>query len=184
MKKKYIITFVQIICIFLLCILLLVCMYQKYIEKKNFIKIGGIGIAIINSGSMEPTLKIGELIMISEKKQYNIDDIILFQEQDALVTHRIETIEADMVTTRGDANNISDEAIPVENIQGKVIFHSFIAGCILNYAIRPIFLVISIYIIVDSIKQRKIKESKIKMQKRCQETIKREFKKRKEETQV
>ena len=163
MQKKIVLKIFQIVTIILLSVLLLFSLYQKYIKKSPLIKIGGLGIAIINSGSMQPTLNIGEMILIQEKKEYNVNDIVVFSETDFLVTHRIIEVNEKEISTKGDANNIKDEPISKQNIQGKVIYHSEILGWVLNYSIRPSILIIMIYIFFSSILNIKKVKSEVKL---------------------
>ena len=163
MQKKIVLKIFQIVTIILLSVLLLFSLYQKYIKKSPLIKIGGLGIAIINSGSMQPTLNIGEMILIQEKKEYNVNDIVVFSETDFLVTHRIIEVNEKEISTKGDANNIKDEPISKQNIQGKVIYHSEILGWVLNYGIRPSILIIMIYIFFSSILNIKKVKSEVKL---------------------
>lgn len=91
----------------------------SFLGYKNF---------IISSGSMEPTLKIGDIIIVKENEQLSVNDIISFNNSgNAIVTHRIiEIIEKDnniYYKTKGDANNSSDEELlEKENIEGKYVF--------------------------------------------------------------
>lgn len=88
----------------------------------------GIKSYVIISGSMQPNLDIGDVVVV---KDYNEEkpqkgDIISFRQGHSVVTHRInEIIEKDGVATyktKGDNNNIEDsETIKYENIEGKVI---------------------------------------------------------------
>lgn len=81
----------------------------------------GIGTAVVMSGSMEPTLSVNDLVIISQSEHYEVGDIIVYQSEDSLVIHRIVEIEDEMVTARGDANDISDAPISEIYIKGKLL---------------------------------------------------------------
>ena len=74
---------------------------------------------VVDSGSMEPALKINSLIIVNEKSpdQINIGDILTYYGADSVtrVTHRVKEIgpNNEYFITQGDANNIED-AMPVE----------------------------------------------------------------------
>jgi len=84
---------------------------------------------IIVSGSMEDTLKKGDLIFVEqiETNEIKVGDIIAFFENEFVVTHRVVSVEVAengdrSFTTKGD-NNVSADLVPVlpENIVGKSI---------------------------------------------------------------
>lgn len=81
----------------------------------------GIGVAVVMSGSMEPTLSVDDLVVIRQTEDYQVGDIIVYQSGASLVIHRIVDIQGDTVTARGDANNTNDEPIRDVYIKGKLL---------------------------------------------------------------
>jgi len=78
--------------------------------------------ASITSGSMWPTLKKGDFILIKGVKNLNeikVGDIVVYKNPKGFTIHRIVEIKGDMVTTRGDANNVNDTPINFADIIGK-----------------------------------------------------------------
>ena len=82
----------------------------------------GYGAAVVLSGSMEPEFSAGDLIVVKEAESYSLRDIVVFQDGRSLVVHRIISMDAETVTTQGDANNVADDPIQISAIKGKVIF--------------------------------------------------------------
>ena len=88
----------------------------------------GIRLYTVQSGSMEPTIKTGSLILVKTKGTYAPSDIITFYKSSAskeAVTHRLLELKTENgITygiTQGDANNTPDqERIYLYNIIGKV----------------------------------------------------------------
>ena len=80
----------------------------------------GYGASVVLSGSMEPTLSVGDLILIREEEQYHTDDMVVYQTGRTAVVHRVVSIDEETVITRGDANNGNDEPFSVSLIKGKV----------------------------------------------------------------
>ena len=88
----------------------------------------GIKTYVIISGSMEPNIKIGDIV-ITEKVKENLEigDIISYRKGSSVITHRIsQIIEKEngekVYKTKGDNNNTEDsEEITTENIEGKVV---------------------------------------------------------------
>jgi len=82
--------------------------------------------AIILSGSMSPTLKIGDIVYIRKGNSYQVDDIISFRYEgvEKSSTHRIVSIDIDgNIYTKGDNNDSVDMVtITSEQIEGRVVF--------------------------------------------------------------
>lgn len=98
----------------------------------------GLGMAVVMSGSMEPCLKVNDLIIVQEKENYQEGDIIVYQTTNQLVVHRIISINGDMLTTQGDANNVPDDPIEYNAVKGTVIAHISFAGVIINVLKTPV----------------------------------------------
>lgn len=81
----------------------------------------GYGAAVVLSGSMEPEFSKGDLIFVKETDRYQKNDIVVFQDGNLLVVHRIISLDGEAVTTKGDANNTADDPIHVSAIKGVVI---------------------------------------------------------------
>lgn len=84
---------------------------------------------VVQSGSMEPSIKVGDLIIINKQDgyRYKKDDVVTFRDAtNRTVTHRIIEIEKragkDFYSTKGDANRTEDiDFVSQNNIVGKVI---------------------------------------------------------------
>lgn len=72
----------------------------------------GIGFANVVSGSMEPVLKKGTLLLVRKKADAETGDIVVYQSEGNLIVHRIIFTEGDQVITKGDANETED--IPIK----------------------------------------------------------------------
>ena len=98
----------------------------------------GYGAAVVLSGSMEPTISEGDLIIVQETDQFKENDIVVFQDGKLLVVHRITNISGERVLTKGDANQIADEPINVSDVKGKVLFWIPYVGNVVNILKTPI----------------------------------------------
>ena len=107
--------------------------------------LNGVRLFNVMSGSMEDTLPVGSVIIVSEREIEELaeGDIITFISNDPLfygeiVTHRIVEI-ADfqgsvMFITKGDANEDRDQAAAIPaNVIGKVVFNIPLLGYVLNF---------------------------------------------------
>lgn len=101
---------------------------ETFLFPKKTPSFFGIKTYIIVSGSMEPNLNIGDIVVVKSNKQKSLKkgDIISFRENQSIITHRInEVLKVDgeiKYKTKGDNNNVVDsELVKYENIEGKVI---------------------------------------------------------------
>lgn len=84
------------------------------------------GLAVL-SDSMTPTFKAGDLLLTKEvtAPELKVGDIISYRCSDAVVTHRIESIEKNqdrsVFITKGDANQFIDEPVAADQIIGKTV---------------------------------------------------------------
>ncbi len=107
---------------------------------------GGIKVKIVKSGSMEPTIMTGSIVIIKPEPAYSIGDIITFGKDTKTqipTTHRIVAVSGSGASsefqTKGDANDAPDPvATRMSDISGKVIFHASYIGYILDFARKPL----------------------------------------------
>jgi len=76
---------------------------------------------VVSSGSMSPSLRVGDVVLIDRDSPVNEGDIVAFQAGDHTVVHRaVGTTEEGEVTTRGDANRVDDSgSLGQEEIVGR-----------------------------------------------------------------
>jgi len=127
---------------------------------------GNYRLLVVKSGSMEPAIKMGSLVVIKPQNDYKIGDIITFgpfSKNHPPTTHRIHDIKitggSSFYITKGDANNAPDQReISQKDIIGKVIFSIPYIGYAIEAAKKPIgFLLIiivpALLIIFDEVKK-------------------------------
>lgn len=98
----------------------------------------GYGMSIVLSGSMEDRLSVDDLVIIKAEDEYKVNDIVLYQDGDSLVIHRIIGIDGDTVTTKGDANNVADEPINKSQIKGVLVYDIAGLGAVVNILKQPV----------------------------------------------
>ena len=102
-------------------------------------KIFGWGEVVFLSGSMEPSIKTGSLALIHEQDSYEVDDIVTYVKDYTLITHRIIEIHDDeKIVVQGDANNVEDEPITKNMIEGKVVCSVPYIGTVIRQLKTPI----------------------------------------------
>ena len=89
----------------------------------------GIKMYVIVSGSMEPELEIGDIVIVKDLKdddKINKDDVISFRQGQTVITHRVSEVVningVEKYKTKGDNNNTEDTMIiGREIVEGKVV---------------------------------------------------------------
>lgn len=133
---------------FLIILLILIgnIVYLRFVLNKQIASVFGKSFFIVETGSMEPAIQSGELIITSKTNKYGIGDIVtVLDENDCIYTHRIVGIKEKSIITKGDSNNVFDEEVNSDLIIGKVVFHSKILGLFIVYALKPITI---LYIVI------------------------------------
>ena len=112
LKKTILILLDMIIVIVsILIFLALVYVFQTRIQHKSYSNIFGFTAFRVATGSMENTIEVGDIVITKLDTPVNLNDIIVFQENNYFITHRLITILDDELITKGDANNSEDKAI-------------------------------------------------------------------------
>lgn len=145
--KKVIVGIITII-LMLLMAFNVYSFYSVKVLKQDLPSINGYAILEVVSGSMEPTIHVGDLIVINTKEtNYSKNDIVTFKDVDgSFVTHRIKFIDDVEMTTRGDNNNSDDAAMPVNSLVGKYLFKINGLGRLLASFKNP-FVMVMIFVI-------------------------------------
>ena len=103
---------------------------------------------VVLSGSMEPTLRVGDLAVVGPVRQdeLEIGDVITYrtaQRPDLVVTHRLIGITTDergrpTLQTKGDANDSADQVLTEPGaVLGRVAYGVPKAGYVVEFARRP-----------------------------------------------
>lgn len=145
---------------------------------------GNYKIKIVKSGSMEPAIKTGAVVVIKPSDVYRIGDIITFGEDTKTqipTTHRIIDTEGSgqnqLFQTKGDANDSEDpRPVSVSEVSGKVILDVPYLGYVLDFAKRPMGFVLlvgipAVVVIIDEIMKIVSEVKRIKRKKAEDEFI-------------
>lgn len=107
------------------------------VSTRGYVKVGGFSMFRVITGSMEPTISTGAILVNKETdiEDIEVDDIICYRTKVAeiygsIVTHRVVAVQKDEdgkihLETRGDANFTSDPFyVGEEDLVGKVTWYS------------------------------------------------------------
>lgn len=118
------------------CLTIFITLIAFYFLSSNLNIFGSYRSFVVQSGSMEPAISTGDIIITKSQNVYNTGDIITFDNK-GLVTHRIIAAEkeSEEFHTKGDANRTNDEdKIAPEQIVGKVIMTIPRLGYLMSFA--------------------------------------------------
>ena len=123
-KLSKILGYILNILIILVTIIIILAIYyfvQIKIANKPYANIFGYTFFEVATGSMDPTIDVGDVIIVKITNEVNENDIIVCNKDNAFITHRLIKIEEDNFITKGDANNTEDEPMQKSDLIGKVV---------------------------------------------------------------
>lgn len=148
---------IYVILLIILCINFIIIIQSK-VRKDKVPSIFGYKPFIVLSGSMQPNIMVGDLVLVKnvDAKELKVNDVIAFRDGDKIVTtHRI--VDTDTSTgekcfvTKGDSNNTKDEKLVCKNkIEGKMVKRIPKLGKAVNFIQQPlgfIIMMMTIFII-------------------------------------
>lgn len=122
----------------------LIASYKRIALKDQMPLVCGLGSAVVLTGSMEPVIMPGDMILIQNKASYHVGDIVTFRGNNYPITHRIICEEDGGYVTQGDANNTQDDKIGDSDIFGKVFLIIPKLGYFVNFLQKPFGMLIAI----------------------------------------
>lgn len=122
----------------ILVLVVVLCLYVVIqLLNNGYVNIGGFSMFRVVTGSMEPTIPVGSLLVSRQVEITAVepDDIVCFRTENAqiygsVVTHRVVEIctgtdGAALLRTKGDANLVADGyLVGQENLIGKVVWYT------------------------------------------------------------
>lgn len=143
-KIKNILKYIASIFLVLLVSLCIYTFVVTDIMKKDYVNVFGYTYFVVASGSMSGTIEVDDIIFVRLTKNVKDNDIITFKSKNGdIITHRLIRQEGGNYITKGDVNNVTDEAVSKDQIIGKVAWFvspSFILKSIAVFLIIFIFL--------------------------------------------
>lgn len=146
-----------VLCVVLIPILVVnvTLIVKSFTNSDEVPKIGGYCPLIVLTGSMEPEIGSGDLIICKQidSEQVKVDDVIAFfdpaSNNNSVLTHRVvEVVAGDgslSFKTKGDANNAADtQLVPADNLVGIYQCKISGAGNVAMFMQTPVGLVICV----------------------------------------
>lgn len=125
---------------------------QRYAFGNGMPTVFGYANAVVVSGSMEPEIMIGDVVVVKSQSAYDVGDVITFYDSSMgeYVTHRIIMVsQSGLYATKGDANNAEDKfSVPQGAVVGKVVYVAHGAGSVITFFQSPAGLLVLIGVAV------------------------------------
>ena len=95
---------------------------------------------VILSGSMEPELSPGDVVIVADGQSARVGDVITFTNGGSVpITHRVVAVEDGQYVTKGDANeNIDSEPVAPSAVVGRVVYTIPAIGHVIIWANTPV----------------------------------------------
>lgn len=139
--------------------------FQKLIWKDKTPSLFGYKNFVILTGSMEPTLNKGDIVIVKRSTDIKEKDIISFRIGNSVVTHRVYEIYKEngkeYYITKGDANSDTDSELIAKNkVEGKYCFKIPFLGRVVLFFQKPmgiitLFILLGIFLFLSSRKPAK-----------------------------
>lgn len=105
----------------IITIILTVSFITMKCKKHNYMNIFGYSVMQVVTGSMSNTINVKDIVVVKITKDVKKNDIISYEENNKIITHRIVKMTDKTIVTKGDANNTEDKPITKEKVVGKVV---------------------------------------------------------------
>jgi len=114
-------------------------LFSRFVWRQDPPHILGLYPLVVTTGSMEPNLPAGAMVVARAQEDYQAGDVISFRQDGGVVTHRIVEETAEGYVTAGDANNTPDsKPVPRQAVLGRVVLCLPWAGTLLLFLREPL----------------------------------------------
>ena len=151
--KKILINFLKYGLVGFLGLVILSNLYlgiNKAVTHNPVPKFLGMTPLVVMSGSMEPAIMPGDVVVIREQapQKYKLGDIATYMVGTTTYTHRIVGEENGGFLLKGDNNNVADDIVAGEQFIGKVIFRIPKLGLAILFIKTPPGMVVILILLV------------------------------------
>lgn len=97
------------------------CVFSVKVLGNKYVNLFGYSVFEVATGSMHGTIEIGDAVLVKIGSDFKEDDIITYESGNDFITHRVISLNEEMVIAKGDANNVNDNPIERKDVLGKVV---------------------------------------------------------------
>ena len=163
-KIKNLLKYIATVFLVLLVSLCIYTFIMTDLLKKDYVNVFGYTYFVVATGSMSGTIEVDDIIFVKITDDVKINDVVTFKNKDGdIITHRLIEKKGSQYVTKGDVNNVVDEAITKNQIIGRVdmiISPSFILKSIAVFLI--LFILLALVNFDKIIKKYIVKDEKQK----------------------
>ena len=146
-RFKKIVSIIEYIIIFIVLFVNAVLVFESVYNPKKTPSIFGTKAFVIISGSMVPSIDIGDVVIVKDKDNVKVEDVIAFRRDSSVIVHRVvkemQINGKQMFQTKGDNNNVADsELVDTKAIEGVMIGKIPFIGYILMWMYNNLSIVI------------------------------------------
>lgn len=125
-KKVNILAIIKYIILFIITLIIVSVMGQLMVNKNKTPNFFGYKIYVVLTGSMEPEINIGDVVIVKNDEVVAPGNIVAYREGRTIIIHRVVNVKIENNTvyliTKGDANKANDIfPIDVKNVEGKCV---------------------------------------------------------------
>lgn len=97
-------------------------------------EIYGMQTFVVLTGSMNPSIPQGSVVYTKAKPEYSIGDVVTYNQENVVVTHRVVDVTSEGYITQGDANDSHDSRVVArEDVLGSSLFSVPYVGSFISY---------------------------------------------------
>ena len=108
-----------------LSLLVALCLYtfvMTEILKQNYVNVFGYTYFVVATGSMSGTIEVNDIVIVKITDDYKVGQVITYIKEDSFITHRVISINDNLIVAKGDVNNVEDDPVSKDNVIGRVVF--------------------------------------------------------------
>lgn len=135
----------------ILLIINLVNIFQRVVLGQDMPMLFGYGRAIVVTGSMEPAIHPGDMVILRAQDDYETGDIVTYR-ANSYITHRVIEKTENGYITQGDANNTPDDEILKSRIVGQVVLAIPRIGYAVDFLKSPVgilLLMVGLFLMIE-----------------------------------
>ncbi len=126
----------------------IISFFSVYILKSEYSNIFGYSYFEVLTGSMRDKIKEHDIVIVKLNSEFTPGDIITYYSDNNFITHRVQSINENIIITKGDANNTNDAPIQKNQVIGKVVKIIPNLGIILKVITDKVTILFSLGIII------------------------------------
>lgn len=110
-----------LVMVILITVIIVICFAIMKSKKQKYINVFGYSIMQVVTGSMANTINVKDIVIVKITKDVKNNDIISYEDNNMIITHRVIRMTDKYIVAKGDANNAEDKPITKDKVVGRVV---------------------------------------------------------------